>query len=140
MTPFVNPVSQRLIAKRHGGSQMNSPRERTATGKQWQLSGTAEAQGGVHGVAIQRIMHEIGKLRRRVVGGGGGGVVQIAMTFKGEYNGGSYKTQNVVAYTPNGGSAGMYICTRNAPAGTPPDTGSPYWFAWPNSPPGQWGA
>lgn len=139
MTPFVNPVSQRLIVKRHAGSQMNSPRERTATGKQWQLSGTAEAQGGVHGMALQRIMHEIGKLRRRIPGGAGGQQSQTGMTFKGEYTNKPYKAQNVVAYTPNSGSAGMYIALIAVPAGFPPDTGAPYWFAWPNSPPGMFG-
>ncbi len=54
----------------------------------------------------------------------------------GRNNGGAYSTQNVVAYTPIGGSAGMYIALTSVPAGVLPDTGSPYWFAWPNSPPG----
>lgn len=120
---------------------MNSPRERTATGKQWQLSGTAEAQGGVHGVAIQRIMREIGKLRRRVVGGGGTQAAQAGLVFKGEWSATqTYKTQSMVIYTPMGGSAGTYISVKSVPTGTPPDAGSPNWVALPSPAPGLWGA
>ncbi len=139
MVPFQNTMASRLVFKRHAGSQMDSARERTATGKQWQISATAEAQLSHHGVAITRISHELGKLRRRIVGGSGAAAQSTGMIFKGVYNGGAYKTQDVVAYTAAGSSAGMYIAIKSVPAGVLPDTGSPYWFAWPNSPPSMFG-
>ena len=50
----------------------------------------------------------------------------------------TYSEQNVVKFTPDGGSAGMYIALQSVPAGVSPDTGAPYWDAFPNSPPGVW--
>lgn len=51
-----------------------------------------------------------------------------------------YNSQEVVFYTPSGGSAGAYIGIADSiPIGTTPDTGSPWWCAWPYPPPGVWG-
>jgi hypothetical protein len=50
---------------------------------------------------------------------------------------GKYLKQDVVTFTPDGGSAGMYVALQN-PGTFPPDTGAPNWFAFSNSPPGVW--
>lgn len=70
-----------------------------------------------------------------------GGVATSGMVFRGGYNPAeSYNSQEVVFYTPSGGSAGAYIgLLDDIPTGTIPDTGEPYWCAWPYPPPGVWG-
>lgn len=64
------------------------------------------------------------------------------MVFRGEWDDatGDYVTQNVVIFTPDGGQAGAYVAVQDVPVNTPPDTGAPYWVAWPYPPPGVWGA
>jgi hypothetical protein len=84
------------------------------------------------------MLQKLARNRRRIVGGGGGSS-STGMVFKGEYNGGSYKTQDVVAFTPIGGSAGMFIALKPVPAGQSPDTGAPFWFSFPAPSPGMWG-
>lgn len=42
------------------------------------------------------------------------------------------RAQQAVEYTPAGGQAGIYIALQDVPIGTAPDTGAPYWYAWPN--------
>ncbi len=133
--PIVSsPIPRAKQPKWHESSPLQSVRENDSTSRQWLR---ARANGfNLEGVARELgvIKQQLGRVRRRVVGGGAS--TGTGMIFKGEYNGGSYSTQNVVAYTPTGGSAGMYIALTSVPAGVLPDTGSPYWFAWPNSPPG----
>lgn len=137
MVPFNNPISQRVLPKRHEGSQMNSPRERDAQGKQWKMSRTTDSQTGTLTVSINRMQNELGKLRRRTWG-----AASVASTggiqFKGEYNNGVYKKQNMVIFTPDGQSPGTYISLKDVPAGQSPDVGFPYWVALPTSPSGVW--
>ena len=127
-------MSRRLVFKRHAGSQMVSERERTATGKQWQISAQAEATIQHMAIAMERMQNEQGKMRRRIIGGGGS--TSGGMSFKGEYNGGPYASQNVVVFVPDGGAAGTYIALKGVPAGIAPDTGNPYWMALPFPPAG----
>lgn len=138
MVPFNNPIGQRVLPKRHEGSQMNSARERDAVGKQWKLSRTTDAQTGALHVAVNRMQNELGKLRRRVIGGGATQSTGTGMKFKGEYNGSGYKTSDVVIFTPTGQSSGTYIALKTVPSGQAPDVGFPYWVALPTSPSGVW--
>jgi hypothetical protein len=68
--------------------------------------------------------------------GEGSGTLDI-----GEYNpASSYKAKKaIVFFTPDGLAAGAYYPLQDVPPGVAPDTGAPYWGAWPNSPPGMWG-
>ncbi len=116
------------------GSSLRSRRDSDAVTRAWaKTKSTAHRNNAINNQQFFTLQ-KLGRNRRRVVGGGAS--TGTGMIFKGEYNGGAYSTQNVVAYTPTGGSAGMYIALTSVPAGVLPDTGSPYWFAWPNSPPG----
>jgi len=49
-----------------------------------------------------------------------------------------YVAQNLVVFTPDGASAGSYLALQNVPAGITPDTGAPYWRAFPIQIPGMW--
>lgn len=126
-----------LLPKRHEASQMVSPRERTAVGKQWQSAVRDNSQLSQYGIALQRIQNEMGKLRRRIPGGASAGQ-SGGLQFKGQYNGGAYKTQNMVIFTPDGQSPGTYIALQAVPSGQSPDVGFPYWVALPTSPSGVW--
>ena len=64
------------------------------------------------------------------------------MVFRGLWSNAvsDYVSQNVVFRTPSGGSAGVYIALLDSvPSGTAPETGAPYWAAFPYPPPGVWG-
>lgn len=70
---------------------------------------------------------------------GGGATTPLGDWFKGLYDADTtYNAQQVVAYTPSGGQAGMYVCLMNNTLGITPDTGAPNWFAWLYPAPGVW--
>ena len=73
--------------------------------------------------------------------GGGGSSAAAGMVFRGLWHGAAlYMAQDVVFRTPSGGSAGVYIALLdNVPLDTAPETGAPYWAAFPYPPPGVWG-
>lgn len=84
------------------------------------------------------MLQKLARQRRRVVGGGGS-LPSSGMTFKGEYSGIAYDSQNVVSFQPDGQSPGLYIALQAVPAGQSPDIGAPYWMAFPVPAPGMWG-
>jgi hypothetical protein len=68
--------------------------------------------------------------------GTGTGTVKIA----GEWDPAqSYEAQTIVCFTPDGEAAATFYSVIKVPAGISPDTGAPYWAAFPMSPAGLWG-
>ena len=106
---------------RRSGSEL---RPKNSTNVKWQQT----TQGYVARVEIPRASPE----ETEPTGG---------MVFRGLWhNAVAYQSQNVVFRTASGGSAGVYIALLdNIPTGTAPETGAPYWAAFPYPPPGVWG-
>lgn len=132
-----SPLPRGRQPRYHEASGLRSSRDSDALARAWIKERTVGHNNGGTDRQMFYMLQKLARQRRRIVGGGGG--ISSGLTFKGEYNNGPYQAQNLVAYTPAGGSAGMYIALVNVPAGVLPDTGNPYWFAWPNSPAGMWG-
>lgn len=117
------------------GSRLRSLRDSDAVARAWlKTKQTAHRNNNTNNQQFF-LLQKLARQRRRVVGGGAT-QTSTGMTFKGEYSGGPYAVQNVVAYTAVGGSAGLYIALQSVPAGVLPDTGNPYWFAFPAPAPG----
>lgn len=133
-----SPLSRARQPIFNESSGLRSTRDGDATSRQWLRMRTIGRVQGGNDHQMFFLRQQLARLRRRIVGGGA--TASSGMIFKGEWNGGSYSSQNVVAYTPAGKSAGMYVALRNVAAGVPPDTGGDDWFAFPNSPPGMFGA
>jgi len=132
-----SPVPRAKQPKWHESSPLQSFRENDSTSRQWLRA----SKNGYNTDGIARqvgvLTQQMGRYRRRIVGGGAS-TSSGGMQWKGEYNGGSYKAQNVVTFTPNGASAGNYVALKDVPSGTAPDTGFPYWQAFSVPSPGVW--
>lgn len=132
----MGPTPRVRLPSFHEGNRMRSLRDTDATARQWLKSRTTTHNNSGTDRQMFFMLQKLARQRRRVVGGGGSAAG--FMRFIGEYGGQAANAQNVFAFTPDGGAAGLYIALGNIPASTPPDTGAPNWFAVPNSPPGVW--
>lgn len=133
-----SPIARARQPGFNESSSMRSVRDADATDRQWiKNKDTSDQTWGIVR-SVAKLSRDVAKLRRRILGGGS--APASTNWFQGEWDPGTtYTTGQGVAFTPDGGSAGMYIALQNVPAGTSPDTGAPNWFAFPNSPPGNWG-
>lgn len=130
-----SPLPRAKQPKFHESSQLQSMRENDATGRQWIRSRAMVGQSNGSDRQLSYLTQKLNRLRHRIPGGSGSSTA-TGMMFKGEYSGGAYKNQEVVAFTPQGQGAGMYVALRAVPAGQSPDVGSPFWFAFPAPAPG----
>ena len=141
-TNFVNPISRGSQPRFHESSQLRSPRDTDSLHKGWKKNAQSTSQVYNLSQAVEQIQRELNRLRMRKGGGvGKRGAPVAGMVFKGEWiNTTVYDSQEVVFRTPTGGSRGAYIgLLDNIAAGTPPETGAPWWAAWPYPPSGMWG-
>ena len=118
------------------GSSLRSMRDADATARQWLRA--KSVTHNTNGTNSQQFFLLQKLARQRRIKPGGSGSTSGGMSFKGEYNGGPYASQNVVVFTPDGGAAGTYIALKGVPAGIAPDIGNPYWMALPFPPSGIW--
>lgn len=132
------PQSKVRMPTFHEGSGLRSPRDADATARQWLKAKTTTHNENGNNNQLFYMMQKLSRQRRRIPGGSGS-TASTGMKWSGEYNGGSYKPQNVVTFTPDGQSAGNYVALRNVPAGVSPDVGFPYWQAFSVPAPGIWG-
>jgi hypothetical protein len=142
-TSFTNPIGRVSRQLYHESSRLRSPRDSDVVQRAWRKNSTLELQVAKACQAIEQIQRELNRLRRRI------GAADVSpstpgtgMIFRGIWNIATddYVSQNVVFRTPDGGSAGTYIgLLDNIPTGTAPETGAPWWAAFPYPPPGVWG-
>ena len=136
------PLPRATQPRYHEGSAMRSIRDGDATSRQWRRTQVSGRNSGGTDRQMFFMLQKLARQRHRIVGGGGS-TSSSGMRFRGEWSAspsdglGAYKAQDVFAFTPDGGSAGMYIALKD-PGSNSPDTGAPFWFAFPNSPPGVW--
>ena len=131
MSWFNNPIPRGGLPDFHESSNMRSPRDADQTAVQWKRSSVMSAQLLRASNAIEQLQRQLNRLRfhpgTTVTGGG--------MQFLGEWNSGQvYAVQNVV----NRNVLGAFLCLTVPPAGTAPETGAPYWYAWGYPAPGVW--
>ena len=140
-TNFVNPISRGTQPRFHESSQLRSPRDSDSLHKGWKKNAQSTEQVYRLSQAVEQIQRELNRLRLRGGGTAGKkGATATGMVFRGWWsNVATYGEQEVVFRTPSGGSAGTYIALASVPAGTLPETGAPYWAAFPYPPPGVWG-
>jgi hypothetical protein len=142
-TSFTNPIGRGSRTLYHESSRLRSHRDSDVVPKIWQKNLRIEQQLYRACQAVEQMQREINRLRRRI------GSAEVSppsqgtgMIFRGIWNSATadYVSQNVVFRTPDGGSAGTYIgLLDNIPTGTAPETGAPWWAAFPYPPPGVWG-
>ncbi len=132
-----SPIARAKQPRWHSSSRLQSIRENDSTSRQWLRQGKNGQNSETSNRADFFKNQILNKLRRRIVGGGG--AATTGMVFKGEFDpSASYDVQNVVVFTSDGGSAGLYIALQQV-SGISPDIGAPKWLAFPNSPPGVFG-
>ncbi len=142
-TSFTNPIGRSTRTLYHESSRLRSHRDSDVVPKVWQKNLKVEQQLYRACQAIEQLQRELNRLRMRAGASEGGAQDPLTgMVFRGLWNGAvsDYAAQNVVFRTPSGGSAGVYIALLdNVPTNTAPETGAPYWAAFPYPPPGVWG-
>lgn len=141
-TSFTNPIPRGARSRYHESSRLRSHRDSDVVQRVWQKSATAEQQLFRACQAIEQLQRELNRLRLRVgATEGSSQPTATGMVFRGLWHNAvdDYVSQNVVFRTPSGGSAGVYIALGNVPTGTAPETGAPWWAAFPYPPPGVWG-
>lgn len=141
-TSFTNPIARKTMPRHHEASSQRSLRDSDATPRVWQKSLTMAQQMVRLCQEVEQIQRELNRLRlRKGVASGGTAAPRAGMIFRGLWHNAvdNYTAQDVVFRTPSGGSAGVYIALGNVPTGTTPETGAPYWAAFPYPPPGVWG-
>lgn len=128
---FPNPMIRGVRKRPHEASRLRSPRDIDAVPRVWQQSSTLEQNVFRMSQAIEQLQRQIFRLRLRKTGEES--VPEEAGDwFMGEWdNTVEYSAQQAVEYTPTGGQAGIYVSLTDVPTGTAPDTGAPYWYAWP---------
>lgn len=134
---YSSPLPRGRQPRYHEASGLRSTRDQDATARQWIRSKTSGFNSGGTDRQMFFMLQKLNRQRRRVVGGGATSS-SSGLQFKGQYNGGAYKTQNMVIFTPDGQSPGTYIALQAVPSGQSPDVGFPYWVALPTSPSGVW--
>lgn len=78
-------------------------------------------------------MRKVARLGRQNYSDGGGAAID------GVYNPLlPYTAKHIVFFTPDGGAAGTYYALQDVPKNIAPDTGYPYWAAFPFPPAGTW--
>lgn len=140
-TSFSNPIGRGNRSRYHESSRLRSPRDSDVVPKIWQKGVKVEDQLFRVAQACEQLQRQLNRLRMRKGGEEGQSEPVSGMVFKGEWvNTTVYDSQNVVFRTPIGGSRGAYIALAdNIPAGTMPESGAPWWAAWPYPPSGLWG-
>lgn len=137
---FTNPIARMTTQARiREASSQRSLRDADAVPR-WHLKIGANGKQ-VEKICqnVEQLQRELNRLRRRV--GGGEPPTRQLGGFKGEWsNTTNYTAGDIVLYTPSGGQAGAYGCAETPAAGLypAPDTGAPYWMAFPMQTPAVW--
>lgn len=130
MSWFNNPIPRSGLPQFNESSSQQSLREADSTGKQWKRSSQMSAQLMRVSLVVEQLQRQLNRLR---IHPGSSGPAATGMIFLGEWSGSTvYAVQNVV----NRGTLGVFLCLSVPPAGTAPETGAPYWYAWVNPAPG----
>ena len=135
---FQNPITSIPPPHFSEGSAQRSLRDSSANNRQWTKNRVINQNQEHLAKAVESLSIQVEKIRRRIVGGGGSTTPTATGTFTGEWS-------NVQAYTAQqwfvvstGPIAGTYVCVSDAPAGTTPDTGYPYFIKLPLGSLGKW--
>lgn len=127
---FTNPMPRGPMVRTSASSPLRSARDVDSPLRLWQKTGEEGTQVAALQENVRQIQRQLDRLRKR-----GSGDEATGMTYIGEWSAAvTYAAQNVVTR----GSLGEFICLQPPPLATTPETGSPYWHALAQPPPGNW--
>lgn len=127
---FNNPIPRTGLPRFHESSKLRSPRDGDAVQKVWQKAVPLEKNAQRLAGAVELLQRQFDRLRRRGAVAGTTG-----MQYLGEW---AVDVQYAPQHLVTRSSLGEFICMTTPPVGTTPETGSPYWHALAQPPPGNW--
>lgn len=129
---FTSGYRRDRLTKNGELSRLASPREPNSTLRNWTRTNGSITQNANVTNAASALMRKVARLGRQNYAAGGTGIMGVWSPTL------TYDAQNIVFFTPDGGAAGTYYALQAVPKNIAPDTGYPYWAAFPFPPAGVW--